>query len=458
MSGPKVVRVVTREEIEATCRRHIKDVEEAVGAFIRVAKRLNLDDASLRAGLQSRLDDLERSLKAERWMDVQKQGPKTISFLRSETERIRNEAVAAAASVMSKRRRIVDSARSLIVAYENSGTAIPANLAQVIASAMDVEQEVLPGLQSVVEQASRALMSSVEPDRPSAKLIQFADRLGKGEFGVTMNEWLAAHPQSSSIEDSRLDALLAEISVSMNSTVAVAFFQRAARIAEESLPSRRALLTDSLILDIAEQLKKQRTTDEAMARLRDARASLAAIASPATKRIEAAISAALATEDLTNLDKLVAEARAVADREAHAFNARARRKAILSGLATLGYEIRTTMETTWARDGRLIVKKPDQSDYGVELGAPADASRLQVRLVGSETPRAPRTTSRDKDEEVIWCGEFERLRALIAAQGGGVEIERALAPGVQAVKTAVFGPADEGSRTSASAERTLLRK
>jgi hypothetical protein len=29
MSGPKVVRIVTREEIEAICRRHIANAEEA---------------------------------------------------------------------------------------------------------------------------------------------------------------------------------------------------------------------------------------------------------------------------------------------------------------------------------------------------------------------------------------------------------------------------------------------
>ena len=458
MSGPKVVRIVTREEIQANCRRHIKDVEEAVDAFVRVAKRLDLDDASLRAGLRSRLDELESFFRAERWADVQKQGPRTIAFLRSETERIRTEAVAVAADVMSKRRRLVDSARSLIAAYENSGAVIPATLAQVVGDALDVEERALPALQSVVDQAFRTLLSSAETGRPNAKQIQLADRLGKGETGVTLSEWLAAHPQSSSGDDSRLDALLAEVSVLTNSTSAAALLQRAARIAEENSPSRRALLTDSLILDVAERLKMQRMADEAMARLRDARANLAAIASPATKTIEAALSEALAADDPTNVDKLLAEARAVADREAQALIAIARRKAILSGLATLGYEIRATMETAWARDGRLIVKKPSRSDYGVELGAPADVSRLQLRLVGSETPSTPRTASRDKDEEIIWCGEFERLRALIVAQGGGVEIERAMAAGVQAVKSAAFGPVDEGDRTLPRAERTFLRK
>jgi hypothetical protein len=197
--------------------------------------------------------------------------------------------------------------------------------------------------------------------------------------------------------------------------------------------------------------------DEAMARLTQALGKLAVVASPATKAIEDRLSAALAGGDSSNVDGLVLEAQVVADRETNTIIAAARRKAVLNGLATLGYEIRATMETAWAREGRLVITRPGRSDYGVELGAPADASRLQFRLVGSEAPSMPRTASRDKDEEAIWCSEFERLRALISTQGGSVELERVVAPGVQAVKSIAFG-VREGEATLAGAERTPLRK
>ena len=46
MSGPKVVRIVTREEIEAICRRHIMAVTAAVREAAGRAKRCDkLDDA-----------------------------------------------------------------------------------------------------------------------------------------------------------------------------------------------------------------------------------------------------------------------------------------------------------------------------------------------------------------------------------------------------------------------------
>lgn len=125
----------------------------------------------------------------------------------------------------------------------------------------------------------------------------------------------------------------------------------------------------------------------------------------------------------------------MAEREAKSEAASARRRAVLSGLAALGYEVRESMATAWAQDGRLILRKPASADYGVELGASANLDRLQIRVVGADQPSQPRTTERDRDQEVIWCGEFDRLRADLAARGSDLVIERALGIGAQPVKS-----------------------
>ena len=54
--------------------------------------------------------------------------------------------------------------------------------------------------------------------------------------------------------------------------------------------------------------------------------------------------------------------------------ATARRKAVLGGLAALGYEVRETLATALAREGRIVVRKPGTQDYGVELAAPVDGA------------------------------------------------------------------------------------
>jgi hypothetical protein len=84
----------------------------------------------------------------------------------------------------------------------------------------------------------------------------------------------------------------------------------------------------------------------------------------------------------------------------------------------------------WERNGRVILKKPGADDYGLELGAPPAAERFQVRLVGSVTPGTPRSAARDADQEVMWCGDFDRLRELLGKNGNELLIEKAMEAGV----------------------------
>ncbi len=87
------------------------------------------------------------------------------------------------------------------------------------------------------------------------------------------------------------------------------------------------------------------------------------------------------------------------------------------------------MSTAWAQDGPLVIRKPGATDYGVELGAAADVSRLHVRLVGSERPSVARHAQRDGDMETIWCSEFTQLKELLAASGSEMVVERAVEAG-----------------------------
>ena len=109
----------------------------------------------------------------------------------------------------------------------------------------------------------------------------------------------------------------------------------------------------------------------------------------------------------------------------------ARRQAVLQGLASLGYEVREGMATAWAQTGRVVLRKPATPGYGLEVGGKADNGRLQLRAVALN---ANRDSQRDRDIETLWCGEFQRLQALLAAQGGELSVERALGVGEVALK------------------------
>lgn len=435
MSGPKVVRIVTREEVEAICRRHIAALDAATREARGVAARCGALDATMEAALAGRIQQFDDLFSAARWMDIQKRAPEAVVFLRAESERIRAQAVAEASAARTRGRRLGEAARTIVAALQASGTAVPASLQVLASNAVPIG-----GIDAGERELSNALglLPAALPDAAAmAASKELAAHLGSGEKAMTVAEWLLGRTSEPSPSERRLDRLVAELEMAQGPE-ARTFSDQAAAIALEQEPSRRALLTDSLALDISAHIAQLRQKEAAVATLNAAVALLAWSVSTAADALRARITAALEQPLVEVAPSLAAEAAALVDAETKAVAAAARRRAILGGLASLGYEVRETMETTWARDGRIVVRKPGSSDYGVELGAPADASRLQVRLVGSSRSAAVRDARRDADQEAIWCTEFTRLRAALAEGGDELVVERALEPGVQALRTVVM--------------------
>ena len=89
------------------------------------------------------------------------------------------------------------------------------------------------------------------------------------------------------------------------------------------------------------------------------------------------------------------------------------------------------MATAWAKDGRIIVKKPGEHDYGVELGGMDNAERMQVQLVSFEQSNS---ALQDLDREKIWCSEFFRLKSILDRAGATLHIEKAIPVGSKPLK------------------------
>ncbi len=120
------------------------------------------------------------------------------------------------------------------------------------------------------------------------------------------------------------------------------------------------------------------------------------------------------------------------------------------GLASLGYETREGMETAWAQTGRVVLRKTATPGFGVEVGGKADTGRLQVRAVAMSHDR---DKTRDRDIETIWCGEFQRLQAMLKSQGGDLTIEQALEIGQVELKVvAAEQQTDESAKATISSK------
>jgi hypothetical protein len=268
-------------------------------------------------------------------------------------------------------------------------------------------------------------------------------------------DWLASRVTTPTHAEQRLDRLMAEFETLEGVNVA-SFRERLGTVACEESDARRALLTDSLVLELSSLVAEAKRRDAALAGLQASLVALEASRTPAALALRDRITAVLSTTSATEILALGAEADALVEKEAQAAAAAARRQAVLGALSAMGYEVRETMEATWAQDGRVVLRKPGASDYGVEVGAPPDASRLQVRLVGSDRPSAPRDARRDADQETIWCGDFDRLREHLASLGDELVVERAVEAGVQPVRTVSLSGTVQGE-TEVRATRSRAR-
>ena len=101
-----------------------------------------------------------------------------------------------------------------------------------------------------------------------------------------------------------------------------------------------------------------------------ARMQLRRIASAAAREVEARIDAALVAARLPDdTDGLIAQAKALGDAESGRQKAATTRKAISMLWVRLAMRFARTMTTAFAERGRIVVRKPMATGYGVELGS-----------------------------------------------------------------------------------------
>jgi len=105
--------------------------------------------------------------------------------------------------------------------------------------------------------------------------------------------------------------------------------------------------------------------------------------------------------------------------------ATAKRRAILTTLAELGYEVREGMETAWVTEGKLVMRRAANPRMGVEVKGAVGADQLQFRPVrfGADGTKSDRAN--DREIETLWCADFDKLRKQVQAGKGNLKIDKA---------------------------------
>ena len=418
MSGPKAFRIVTQAEIISICRRSLARLDAAIKFWTSTCKRNGTIDQSDIDRVIARRDEIRRMLDAGRFTDLQKQAIAEISYLNADAERRAETAAESEVKRKGDLRRAKSAAQALLAKLEASSIEIPVDLRmELTTSVASIES-----LNKAVSNGLVLLQPTVRAQGVTERQRELADRLGAGDRRITLEHWTSQ--QTGASDDQALfkvDKLLGELA-----GLGIDPSPFSARIAalEAEPRARQDLVADSLLLDLNSALKNGRVRARLERDLAERHAELSEMKSAEAAALRVEIEQAIARAGGDDQD-LVKRADLLIETEVRSIAAEERRRAVLEGLASLGYEVSEGMMTAWVTGGRVVLRKPANPGYGVELSGGQQADIMQVRAVGIGDPAGARDTGRDRDMETIWCNEFERLQALVAKAGGNVSIESA---------------------------------
>jgi hypothetical protein len=424
MSGPKVVRIVTREELVSISLGHLARVDAALEQWIRVGHRNEcLEDSEVTAA-QERRDELAGLIASDRFTDLQKRAPQEEAFLRSDLELRLAKVAAEAAAARSRERRTAQAAASLLSTLKGSGKPIGAELELALeraAAGHRDDKAVATGF---------ALLAAPDPAQSEA-VRAHATRLKEDDERVSFTHWLAAQPMSpaeAALE--RLETSLASIAQLGDDARIADWKARLQTAAAEGEPARRGLLIDSLDVELGRALTALRALAKGQ---EEARLLLAELECSGISDAMLSANAITEASDLAAVEVLIAKGRKLLEAKRASAAGTARRAAVLKGLAALGYEVTEGMSTAWVEEGRVVLRKAAQPEYGVELGN-AETDRLQMRAVAFTQAGVGPDPWGDIDVETTWCGDVASLTASLSETGGKLLVERARAVGVTPLK------------------------
>ncbi|GDY22122.1 hypothetical protein LBMAG56_34690 [Verrucomicrobiota bacterium] len=311
---------------------------------------------------------------------------------------------------------------------------------------------------AALEQARQNLTAEI--NRTHTRLL--TDRLAGGAGRTTsMKDWLAARPPAAAPNPAehgilkKLDALLAQIGALQDTAGWAELMRRADAIRAEADTDRRRRLYESLVLDSCARLKQLRATQAWLAEVDVMIEESAAYAGTAVDTVVNELRDLRRAGRPADLAPWRERLAAMQERELARLAHERKRAAILASLSELGYEANEGMETALTQAGKLVIRKPGESDYAVEIVSDASLSLVQTTMVRyADSPElTEQQRLRDCEREEEWCADHARLRERLAQQGLATQFKLKLPSGAHPVK--VVPPEQRPAAPRAQARRNL---
>jgi hypothetical protein len=430
MSGPKVVRVVTREELVAAGTSLLARLDAAVQQWQR-----DCGDSVKPAEVQvtkSRRDALAAMLATDKFGEFGQAAVKEIDFLQADSEQRRERAAQVRAQERIRNVNGQQLARTLLQAGSNLAAQVRRELEKASEGQLSLAE-----MDAVLSHARQALFpvatQSITPEKKA-----LAQRLGVQETETSFESWKA----KSAKLDVRLQSVFAHLAEleTLGFAADVGGLEAQLRSVQSmDDDANRNMRLDTLVLAV------RKAKDDAVAKMKllnqvellAAELSATAGESDALNKLRSVT----LTTSLEQLQAMVTLAQTELAKLQKSVSTVARRMAVLEGLQKLGYQVQEGLSTMATESGRLVARSPVNGTYGVELLTGAN-QKVQVRSIAFD---GARDSSQDFAEERRWCGDFSKLQAYLREGGCEVVVEKAL--GVGATPLRVVETVEENRRS-----------
>lgn len=428
MSGPKVVNIeaISRQQRRASLA-NLRRLELALAECERWQAQ---PQAS------ALLERLHKMREAEQWELLSVETAKLTGFYEEEAHRLRQRHAEEQATRLRRAHRLRQGIAQMTWQLQSQPAAPERDrlLAQLASGDVAAQETALNEALRFLEQKQR--------DENSTRLRELAAGLIDANTSDPALPQAPADPQEQRLE--KCWNLLGELSALEAPAKLQPLIEKAQRISLAPV-DQQALLLDSLALELSTHLQNRRVALAVQHELELLIGELEVIRSSEAAAWKQHLAAALAQPlPLDLAHKLVKEARAWIEQTIAEETRHEQRAAVLRALAVTGYEVREGMATALVEQGRLILRKPNESAYGIELSVPAQGSAVQTRVVA--LGGAPRDPRRDLEVEETWCGEFAKAREALNEDGFNATLIHAHAAGSIPLKVVAIPPSNRIER------------
>ena len=434
MSGPKVVRVVTREELVAAGEAMLRRLDAAVAQWEKDCTAMSVSVPEQTEFIDRR-NALELALRADKFLEFARAAAAEIDFLETDASRRRERAV----EVRAQERARAEGGRelaSMLLKRLSPNAPERAELERAACGQLGLKE-----LDAALSRGRQALFQSDVPPQLGSAQQALAARLAGAEKAEDFEVWKQNRAKASP----RLEAMfshIVELELIGDVSRASELHRQVLAASAEPEGATREMRLDSLLLALG--AAKAEALGHAKLERRAALLAAELQGLPGADGVANALRAAAKGTMAERQAALeVTEKKLVDLNSAQA--AEARRQAVLDGLRNLGYQVNEELSTATSSGGRLVMQSPSSTSYGVEIVEGAAMERLQVRTVALSQDR---DQSEDIAEEQRWCNDFTSLKGALAERGCDVVIEKALGVGAVPLKLLATSGVDDVRRSA----------